>query len=273
VKFFVFLLSLICTLGLTARSAQAQSDEAAFQEAVTALQSGAFSVAIERLEQLSDRGLVRASISQNRALAYLQRAESPKRRPGDLGQAVAALKETLLLDPGNEAAQRSLPEVTLEISRQRARKGLDPVVVEPPLSYALFDLLPVNFWAWGTLLGTLSCSVGLLLLRNPARPLRLSGQIGSVTGLLLLLVCAGFSWAAADQRRTQRPAVVVVPEAALLDASGSHQTAKALGVDTTSIPEGASVVVTRNDGRLLEVGWGTFRAWVLASQVRVLPVQ
>lgn len=263
-------LAVLCGLWFAAPCAHAQNDEAAFAEAASALQSGGFSVAIERLEQLSDRGLVRPNISLNRAIAYLQRAESAKRKPGDLGQAVAALRETLLLDPDNEAAQHALAEVTLEISRQRARKGLDPVVIEPPLSYALFDLLPVNVWAWTTLFASVVCSAGLLLARSELRPRRLAGQIAAVSGLLLLLVGAGFSWAADDQRRTQRPAVVVVPEADLLDASGSRQTAKALGVDTTSIPEGASVVITRSNGRLLEVGWGSFRAWLQSSQVRVL---
>ena len=92
------LIALLCSLGGATVAAQAEagehvSDEALFEEAAKALETGAFSVALERLEQLSDRGVVRASISHNRAIAYLQRAESPKRRPGDLGQAVAALRE------------------------------------------------------------------------------------------------------------------------------------------------------------------------------------
>jgi tetratricopeptide (TPR) repeat protein len=271
VKALGLCLALLGALTLMPATASAASDEEAFKEATTALQSGAYSIAIERLEQLSDRGLVRASISRNRALAYLQRAESAKRRPGDLGQAVAALRETLLLDPSDSAAERALAEVTQEISRQRARKGLDPVVIEPPLSYAVVALFGVNIWAWATLLGSLALSVGWVLARSATRsPVRLGGQITAASGLLLVLLGAGFSWAAEAQWQNQRPAVVVVPEASLLDAEGAHQTAKALGVDTTSIPEGASVVVTRNNGRLLEVGWGTFRAWVLASQVRVL---
>jgi hypothetical protein len=75
---------------------------------------------------------------------------------------------------------------------------------------------------------------------------------------------------AQQQSINLRPAVVVVAEAALLDAQGARQSAKALGVDSNSIPEGAAVLVSASNGRLMEVSWGSFKAWVSSTDLRLL---
>lgn len=264
--------SLLLLLAATlARGAYASEDDQVFNRATQALQSERYSEAIELLEQLSDRGVVRVNASHNRALAYLLRAESPKRKPGDLGQASAALREELLLDPSHSAAENALGEVSREISRQRAQRGLDPVVVEPPLSYAFVNLLPENAWAWAALLGSLALSVGLVLRTRPSdSPARLAGQIATLAGAVCLSLFGAVTFLAQQQSINLRPAVVVVAEAALLDAQGARQSAKALGVDSNSIPEGAAVLVSASNGRLMEVSWGSFKAWVSSTDLRLL---
>lgn len=247
------------------------SDSALFEQAHHALERGGYSEAIELLEQLSDRGVIRAAASRNRALAYLLRAESPKQQPGDLGQAVAALRETLQLEPDDQEAQHVLQEVRREISRQRARRGLDPVIVELPLLHALVNLLPAFVWGSVALLGSLALTLGLLLVtRASDSPLRLAGQISCVSGSLLMLLFGGLAYQSEHIRQTRREAVVVLGEAPLLDSQGRAQATKALGLEARAIPEGASVFVTGQQGNLFRISWGSSEAWVHGRQLRVL---
>jgi hypothetical protein len=265
-------LSLVVTWSVNA-NATSRSTQETFAEATAALKHGAYSEAIEQLEQLSDRGVVTAAASHNRALAYLLRAESPKRKPGDLGQASAALREAAALDSEDHAAQATLAAVSREISRQRAQRGQDPVVVELPLANAVVALLPENFWAAATLFGSLTLAIGFFLRRQPLHtPLRLAGQIAVPTGVCLLLVFGGLTALAHHSARSLREAVVIVPEAPLLDATGKLHSTKALGADATAIPEGASVLVKAQQGQLAQVLWGSADAWVQSSNLRLLAI-
>ena len=67
---------------------------------------------------------------------------------------------------------------------------------------------------------------------------------------------------------TSQPAVVVVPEARLLDENGRPLAVR--GPNPNDIQEGALVYVhERRDGRA-RVEWGALDGWVDASQLRVL---
>lgn len=264
-----------CFALLLAASALAQPSsngtEALFSRATEALVRGEYSEAIAGFEQLSDRGVLLVNASANRAHAYLLRAESPKRQDGDLGQAAAGFREAQLLDPTDDEIARALAGVRREISQQRARRGLDPVIVELPLMRAVVHVLPENVWAVLALLGSLALAVGLVLQRADAQsPRRLAGQICSAAGAFFLLVFGSLTAAAAHYRETTREAVIVVPEARLLNAEGKPLTTKALDVDASAIPEGASVFVLGQSGRLTRVGWGNLEAWVQGTDLRAL---
>lgn len=248
----------------------AESEERRFGLAAEALEKGAYSEAISQLEHLSDDGFAHPDASYNRALAYLQRAESPKKRPGDLGQAVAALREVLAFRDDPEA-KRAINAIRHEISRLRAQRGKDPVIVAPPLGRAIVSLLPENVWAGLSLLGSLVLGVGLIL-RNAKvhTPRRLAGQLCTAIGAGVLLLFGTLAALAAHQRQSTTEAIVVVAEASLLNEDGKRLSTKALDVEASGIPEGASVVVLGQSGRLVRVNWGSFEAWVQASNLRIL---
>lgn len=261
-------LALICAVSLPGR---AESPEQLFAKALDSLERGANSEAIDRFELLADRGFVHPDASFDRAVAYVRRAQSGQAEPGDLGRAAAALEETRQLRPEDEAAEAALETVRAEIARRRARSGGEPVVVSPSLGRAVVMLLSEDVWAALALLGSLSLSVGLgLLLYTQRRTRRLTGAVAASVGGVLLLLCGSLALAARHFRVSTDPAVVVVPEARLLDAAGAPVKQKDGVPEHVAAPEGARVYVLEQKGRLLRVQWGTTEAWVNAGQLRIL---
>ncbi len=246
------------------------TDAELFEQATTATAKGAFSEAISLFERLSDRGAHHPDTSFNRAIAYWQRAESPKKQPGDLGQAAAGFAEAAALPENEREAKVHLQTIHQEISRDRSRRGLDPVVVRPPIGRALVGLLPESVWAVVTLLGSLALAVGLFLRRKSASHLRLAGQINTYAGALVVMLFASLTLAAREFRVNGRDAIVIVHEARLLDQGGKALKLKALDVETKAIPEGASLIVVGQRGRLLQIVWGNTEAWVKSSDVRLI---
>lgn len=269
-RVLVPLLTLLLYCG-AASSTNTPSPDDLFTQAVQALEAGAYSEAIAELEQLSDRGVATRNASYNRALAYLLRAESPKHKPGDLGQVVAALREAQLMGDDDARLEALLNAVRTEISRQRARAGLDPVVVEPPLGRAVATLVPGDVWAALSALGSFTLTLGIIWFRRASdAPARLTGQVLCVVGLGLLVVFGGLCALSDHYRANSQEAIVVSAEARLLSASGEQLTQRALDVESSAVPEGASVFVTRHAGRLAQVNWGSFDAWVETRHLRVL---
>jgi len=239
-----------------------------FAEAVKAIDDGAYSDAIDRLELLGDRGLVHPDVSFDRAVAYLGRARSPQRQPGDLGRAAAGFAETLALRPGDNEAQSALDAVRQEIGRRRARTGGAPLVARPRLLRAFVGLLPESAWGAIAALGSFSLAWGLalrLLLRRTST--EVPGALGIGVGGLLLCLGGGLAAGARHFRKTSTLAVVVVPEARLLDESGRPLPARANG-DSGVAPEGAEMYVLERRGALDRIEWGTTDAWVVAGQLR-----
>lgn len=249
--------------------AQQSPPQVVFEQATQAVQRGSFNEAIAQFEQLSDQGVAHANTSFNRALAYLQRAESKKAHSGDMGQAVAGFREAELLNPGDEEARLAVEQVRQAIARQRSQQGLDPVVIRPSLGRAALKVVPETAWAVLALLGSSLLAAGLVLREFKADAMRrLSGQVALFTGLTMLLLCASLTYATRQLRHGEREAVVVVSEARMLDADGAPLKSRALDVDATAIPEGASVFASAQHGRLVEVQWGSTDAWVLLTQLR-----
>jgi hypothetical protein len=261
---------LLAVLG-TAASAQAEHPAVSAAEvalAVKAIDDGAYGEAIDHLELLADRGFVHPDASYDRAVAYIGRARSPQRQPGDLGRAAAALAETLALRPDDREAQSALDAVRQEIGRARARTGGAPLVARPRLVRALVGLLPEVVWGALAVLGSLSLAWGLalrfLLRRTSAE---VPGALGIGVGGLLLCLGGGLAAGARHFRRTSTLAVVVVPEARLLDETGRPLPVRPNG-DSNVASEGAEMYVLERRGGLDRVEWGTTDGWVVAGQLR-----
>jgi hypothetical protein len=259
------------------RFAAAQDDEAtsaahiaSFEAARSALDRGAYTEAIDGLELLADQGFVHPDASYNRGIAYLGRARSPGALAGDRGRAAAGFREALLLRPEDEAARARLERVREEIAKQRARLRREPRVVPPSVSRALVGLFPENMWAVLALVSSVATTLGLTLhrlARRSTRPSagasRLVGAIvAAVSGLALLL--AGSAAAVARQLREETAlAVVVVPEARVLDERG-----RALG--EAPYAEGTEIYVRAADGDLVRVEEASRDVWLRRSDIRTL---
>lgn len=238
---------------------------AEFQQAAAAIDKGAFGEAVDRLELLADRGFVHPDASYNRAIAYLGRARSTQRENGDLGRAAQALSETLALRPSDEQAESLLDAVRSEIGRKRARTGGANLVARPRLARAIADLLPETVWGVLSALGSLSLAAGIAL-RFRTREHGVPGALAIGIGALLLVITGGLGYTARHFRRTSTPAVVVVDEARLLDASGRPLQGRV--AEGNVVPEGADVVLLERRAGLARIEWGSSEGWVVGGQVR-----
>lgn len=239
--------------------------------ATAAVKSGAPSEAIAQLELLADRGVLHPDVSFNRAVAYIKRAHTPRVQPGDLGRAVAALEETLTLRPSDAQAEATLERVQSELSRERSRRGSQSLLARPAIGRALVRLLPENFWAAATVLASGFCTFGLLAIWLASSARRrfvgkvlasISGAVGVVSSIMLL--------AAVQIRHTVNLGIVTSSDARLRDAAGVPLPVS-VAHDTTSIPEGARVDISRTNDRYAEILWGETKAWVQVSDLQVLP--
>ncbi len=242
-----------------------------FADGVAALERGAFDDAIDRFEALADGGFVHPDASFDRAAAYLGRAHSPQARPGDLGQVVAALTEVVSLRPEDAGAAQALERVRKEIANRRVRAGLEPAAVSVSIGRAVVGLLDEATWLVAAALGSLLAALGLAVLAVTGRAsARLAGGVSASVGVGLLLVAGTFAAAAGHYRRSSTPAVVVASQARLLTADGAPLEPKTAAERHLAAPEGALLFVTERRGRLLLVQWGTARAHVASSDVRLL---
>lgn len=242
-----------------------------FAGGVKALQKGQFEQAIDHFELLADRGLVHPDASFDRALSYIERARSAAARPGDLGRASAALHEVLELRPSDEEAKRGLSVVLQEISRRKRRGNDAPVIVRPTLLRAVTGLLSTDAWALGAAFGSLILTVGLILrMLGKVSSVKLAGAICIGIGLSLALSLSALGLTAYHFQTTSRPAVVVVPEARLLDERGVPIVQKDGVPEYTSIIEGAYVYQLERRGTLAKVQWGNDIGWVAMNQLRLL---
>lgn len=253
-----------------AQQAPAPAEIAAVQAAVA---RGSFSEAIDQLEHWSDQGLVDATLSFDRGVAYLGRAESSAHRPADLGQAAAAFEEALALSPDDEEAHLVLQRIRETISERRAKAQDGGVVARPRLLRALTGLIGEAAWAVAALLGSLLLALGLggrLFLKS--HETRLGGAIVAVAGGCLLLLGGGMAAAGRHLRRDFMPAVVIVEEARLLDAEGRPMTGargpSALDAAGDRVPEGSLVHIVEARGALAKIEWGDGEAWLNAAQLR-----
>jgi hypothetical protein len=252
-----------------ALASEPASAEATVKSALSSLDQGAVDQAVNELEALSDRGVSHPDASYARARVYVERARSRSARPGDLGRAVAALEEYTRARPGDSVAERAVEALRSEIARRRARSGSTPMDQGPSLGRAVVGLAPENVWALIAAAGASLLTLGLGAKRLfSRRSVEIAGAVAIVVGLVLGSLGSLLTWAAARYRRTSEPAVVVVPEARLLDAEGRPLPAR--GGAANTVPEGALVHVLGRQNGKLEIEWGSVRGSVEAGQIRVL---
>ncbi len=257
------LAALLAALSITAAASAADPPEALFQQGALALARGEYGVAIERFEAMSDLGFAHPDASFDRGLAYVARVRAGADRPGDLGRAAAAFEEALLLRPGDQDADRALDLVRAEVTRRRARRNKDTASVRPTLDRVVVGLASERTWSLLALAASVLLAVGLALRQRPRGVLHVTGRILAPTAVVLLCVLVPLALGARQLRLTTHPGVVVVPEAHLVDESGT-----ALGGDP--IPEAASVEVGEARGALIHVRWGATEGWVTSGSVRLL---
>jgi hypothetical protein len=260
----------LATVVLTPYPARADQAQTTFNEAASALQKGAFSVALLGLERLSDQGFVHPDVSFNRAVAYLKRAASSQAKPGDLGQAVAALREASALRQ-DASADELIETVRLAISRNRAAKGRDPVVVSPTLGRTLSDALPLSGWAAFCVAASAALSLSLILRAGSKRSTWILGtNIASLTSLATLTVFGAMYALSYHYTTTTEEAVVIAEQASLRDKDGRPMLSKSSALSSADVPEGASVYVLARNSRLWKVKWGTAEGWLRDSDLRLL---
>jgi hypothetical protein len=257
----------LAVLGVAPWAGATPADD--FRAAVSALEQGAYDDAVDRFELLADQGFVHPDASFDRAMAYIERARSSAAQAGDLGRAAAALHETLLQRPDDAQAEIALERVQAEIARRRTQAGAKEVNARPTLARAVAGVVSENTWAGGALLGSLALCAGLLARRLSQRPAaKLGGAVAVGVGMLLLLTCAVATAAAQHYRSSSRLAVVVVPDAHLVDASGAP--VKRRGDTPGAVPEGSAVYVKNQLGALAQIEWGATEGYVSRSQLRLL---
>lgn len=261
---------LVAPLLLLATTSAAQTEvETSFREATTLLEKGSFSDALLRMERISDEGFAHPDASFNRALAYLQRADSAQVVPGDLGQAVAGLREAVLLAE-DEQAEQLVNTIRQAISRQRARKGRDPVVVSPPLGRAVSELVRPEVWGALALCSSLMLALALAVRQYVTTARRLAANVAAATSATLLVTFAALFSLSNYYRHSWQEAVIVVEHATLRDSEGKPLLTRALDTKSDEVPEGASVYVVSHTGRLYEVEWGSTKAWLREGELRLL---
>jgi hypothetical protein len=249
---------------MTEHDADAQ---ATFERGVKALAAGDPSTAIAELESLADRGVIDATASYDRGLAYAMRVREGGERAGDLGRAAHGFEEAraLAADDGLRAdATRALAAVRAEVARRRARAG-DPVELEPSVSpwIDVVQALPEDVWASTTALGSLSFGVALALRwRSASRRVRAGGAIVAALAAVLFFVGAIATLTARRERHERSEAVVVVPQLRLADANG------VVRQGGSALPEGATVRVVDRSGSLARVRWGAMDGWAPLSSIR-----
>jgi hypothetical protein len=263
------LAAIAVAVGLFSQGARGADTKQLHEQASAALTTGAYQEAIDALELLSDRGFVNSSVSFNRALAYLGRANSPQSRNGDLGQSVAALEEVQLLDPDDGGIAPVLEQLRKEIAREQAKRGSSPLVPRPTLGRAIVSLCQENTWfllaAVGSGLITLSLALWFWIKATPAQ---ITAMIAGTLGVLLALFSGSMAYAARQLRLEAAPAVVIASSARLLDSVGTPM--KATSGSATEVSEGALVDVLETRGALTHISWGGSEGWVSSAYLRRL---
>ena len=263
---------LACTAGLfvpRAATGAPSEDDALFQSAVTRLHDGKPGEAIADFEALADHGVVDATVSFDRGLAYVGRVRVGGEQPGDLGQAAHGLVEAKQLTNDRALATeatRALGLVRAEVGRRRARAG-EPVEFDPGLALgpSFLRLLPEDVWAAMAVVASLVLGIALFV-RRAAEERRslIAATVTAAIASLLLLLGTTVTFAARHQRLTATPGVIVSAGARPTDERGL------LLANAPTVPEAADVEILAHRAGWAQIRWGNVVAWIPAGSVRAV---
>lgn len=239
------------------------TSRASFERASEALRADEPDRAVVELEKLADRGVVHPDVSYDRGLAYLRKASSGVRKPGDLGQAIAGFQECLELDPGDEEASRALEAAELSLAKDRSRRRNDVLVDTAPLSLRALRFLEPTWLLAARVLGGALLTLGLAFGFTRRTSLRLAGTVLSIVGGFVLITGALLTTLRTSATRGA-PAVVVVERAPLVESSGRPETKK------RALVEGQKVQLLSDDGRWARIRTDGDDAWVARSSLRLV---
>ena len=269
IHFVIAWASLLFAVTAEARSALPPDDEALFQAAVARLHEGKPGEAIADFEALADHGVIVATVSFDRGLAYVSRVRAFGEQPGDLGEAAHGFLEakTLSSDHGLSAdATRSLTLVRSEVGRRRAHAG-EPVEFDPGLALgpSFLRLLSEDTWALLAIVGSIALGLGLFV-RRAAREqtIRLAATVSTGVATLVLIVGTLSTFAARQERLSVTPGVSV---------SGGVRPTSDNGIVVANapvIPEAAEVEILERGAGRSRVRWGSVNAWVPSGSVRAV---
>jgi hypothetical protein len=245
-----------------------EETDALFKEGTAALQAGHPAQAIADFEALADRGVVDASASYDRGLAYAMRVRIGGEVAGDLGQAAQGFEEarTLASEPGIASdATVALSVIRTEVARRRARAG-EPVEIDPgePALRAASRLMPEDVWLGLAAFASLVVATGLFVWwRSSARRARIAGVVAASVAVLLVAAGATLGQRARADRLHLREAVVIAPSARPSDEQGVAVTG------ATPLPEAARVEITSDEkGSFTRVRFGSVETWIPTSTLR-----
>ena len=235
---------------------------ARFEKGVTALAAGQADEAIAHFEQLANAGVVDASVSFDRGLAYAARLTQSEPKPGDFGQAIAAFEEANALATEaslRERADHAADAVRGELARKRHRDGAR-AAFEPAPSPAERSIEILPEWGWfalACLFALLALLPMLTALPRNARGLRLAWLLVMPT-----LVCA---WTVRGREERYGRAVVVAESARLIDEESGRPLA-----DTEPLVEGALITIEPLGATEIRVHAAGIRGLLPRTSVRVL---
>lgn len=255
----------LLSLATSALAAPPPTDppEVRFERASKALEAEAYDAAILEFESLADRGFAHPDVSFDRGLAYARRSRTRDEQPGDLGRAAAGFEEALRLRPDDHEAEAALDAVRAEVTRQRARKAKDDLIVRPSLDRIVVGLASEETWSYAAIGASLLLALALLLRRKPNGPVHVAGSVLVPISVVALLALTPLALGARWLREHRRTGVIVLPEANLIDAEGR-------AINGASIPEASSVEVGDRHGDTILVRWGSTEGYASLASVRVL---
>ena len=259
---------LLCSASAARGDTTATDDvDALFKQGLGALAEARAGDAIADFEAMGDRGVVDATVSFDRGLAYAQRVRGGTPLPGDFGRAALGFEEARALthDPVlSREATNALGTIRAEVARRRALAG-EPVEVDPgvPLGRAVVAVAPEDAWSGLAAVASLALAVSLFIRwRAEARRLRLGAAIALGVSGPLLVITAVLAFAARDERLHLREGIVVTPSARLSD--DRHLTV----AGEAPLPEAAHVTIDENTGGWTRVRFGAQRGWLPSPSVR-----
>jgi hypothetical protein len=138
------------------------------------------------------------------------------------------------------------------------------------LGRAISELVSPTVWAVLGLTASLILTLALLARAYTAGARRLTANVTAASAGFLLLTSASLLAMASHYRSAWREAVVIVEQAPLRDAQGKPLLTRALDTNSAEIPLGASVYVLSHSGRLVEIQWGSSKAWLRDGELRLL---